>query len=95
MGSHFTTLQPLAANRILAYSGAQQDLCAVKSNSKEEAIKEAEKLNLRGNHFYFVLLGELYTGIDNIKAKQNFQTALSLARTITDKQTIQRKWKDL
>ena len=46
---------------------------------------------LTGNHFYFVLLGELYTGIDNVKAKQNFQQALALAKTITDKQTIQKK----
>ncbi|HEY8784565.1 MAG TPA: sigma-70 family RNA polymerase sigma factor [Mucilaginibacter sp.] len=74
---------PIAAlNRTYALS---------KANSKQEAIAEAEKLNLTGNHFYFALLGELYTGIDNIKAKQNFQKALSLARTITDKQTIQKK----
>jgi predicted RNA polymerase sigma factor len=74
---------PIAAlNRTYALS---------KANGKQEAIREAEKLNLTGNHFYFTLLGELYTGIDNIKAKQNFQKALSLAKTETDKQTIQRK----
>jgi RNA polymerase sigma factor (sigma-70 family) len=74
---------PIAAlNRTFALS---------KANGKQEAIAEAEKLNLTNNHFYFVLLGELYTGIDNTKAKQNFQEALSLARTLTDKQTIQKK----
>ncbi|MES1217056.1 MAG: RNA polymerase subunit sigma, partial [Bacteroidota bacterium] len=52
---------------------------------------EAEKLNLTGNHFYFVLLGELYAGIDNNKANENFQKAFSLAKTMTDKQTIQHK----
>ncbi|QEC68953.1 sigma-70 family RNA polymerase sigma factor [Panacibacter ginsenosidivorans] len=62
-----------------------------KANSKKEAIIEAEKLNLTSNHFYFVLLGELYTGVDNVKAKQNFQQALVLAKTNTDKQTIQKK----
>ncbi len=62
-----------------------------KANGKQEAIIEAEKLNLTGNHFYFALLGELYAGIDNNKAKQNFQKAISLAKTQTDKQTIQRK----
>ncbi len=62
-----------------------------KTNGKQEAIIEAEKLNLTGNHFYFTLLGELYTGIDNNKAKENFQKALSLAKTQTDKHTIQRK----
>jgi RNA polymerase sigma-70 factor (ECF subfamily) len=62
-----------------------------KANGKQEAIIEAEKLNLTDNHFYFTLLGELYTGINNNKAKQNFQKAISLAKTQTDKQTIQRK----
>jgi len=74
---------PIAAlNRTYALS---------KANSKQEAIAEAEKLNLSGNHFYFTLLGELYTDIDNRKAKENFQKALELAKTQTDKQTIQKK----
>ena len=74
---------PIAAlNRTYALS---------KANGKQEAITEAEKLNLADNHFYFTLLGELYTDIDNKKAKQNFQKALSLAKTQTDKQTIQKK----
>ena len=78
---------PIAAlNRTYALS---------KANGKQEAIDEAEKLNLTGNHFYFTLLGELYSGIDNIKAKQNFQKALSLAKTLIDKQTIQKKIKNL
>jgi len=62
-----------------------------KANSKQEAIAEAEKLNLKDNHFYFTLLGELYTGIDNKKSKENFQKAFSLAKTVTDKQTIRTK----
>lgn len=74
---------PIAAlNRTYALS---------KANSKQEAIVEAEKLQLSGNHFYFTLLGELYTGIDNIKAIQHFREALSLAKTETDKHTIQQK----
>lgn len=78
---------PIAAlNRTFALS---------KANGKEAAISEAEKLNLTGNHFYFTLLGELYIGIDNIKAKENFEKAVSLARTITDKQTIQKKIENL
>jgi RNA polymerase sigma-70 factor (ECF subfamily) len=78
---------PIAAlNRTYALS---------KANSKEKAIKEAEKLNLSGNHFYFVLLGELYTGIDNKIAKKNFQKAFELAKTQTDKQTIQKKIEQL
>ncbi len=62
-----------------------------KANGKKEAITEAEKLNLVNNHFYFTLLGELYKDIDNKIAKQNFQKAFSLAKTQTDKQTIQKK----
>jgi RNA polymerase sigma factor (sigma-70 family) len=74
---------PIAAlNRTYALS---------KANGKQVAIAEAEKLNLTDNQFYFALLGELYTDIDNIKAKQNFQKALSLAKTQTDKHIIQKK----
>ena len=62
-----------------------------KANGRKEAIIEAEKLNLTSNHFYFALLGELYTEIDKKKAKENFQKAISLAKTQTDRQTIQRK----
>jgi RNA polymerase sigma-70 factor (ECF subfamily) len=62
-----------------------------KINGKEAAIHEAEKLALHNNHFYLVLLGELYTGIDNKKATQNFQTAASLAKTQTDKKPFKRK----
>ncbi len=66
-----------------------------KVNGKTAAIKEAEKLNLSGSHFYFVLLGELYTGIDNDKAKSNFEKALTIAKTQTDRQTIEKKIKHL
>ena len=62
-----------------------------KANGKHEAIAEAEKLCLTDNHFYFALLGELYTDLDNGKARRNFEQALSLARTQTDKQAIQKK----
>jgi RNA polymerase sigma-70 factor (ECF subfamily) len=62
-----------------------------KANGKEEAIKEAEKLNLTNNHFYYTLLGELYSGIDNQKASLHLQQALALAKTNTDKLTIQKK----
>ena len=62
-----------------------------KANGKAEAIIEAEKLNLADNHFYFTLLGELYKDIDNNKAKQNLQKALTLAKTQIDKQTIKKK----
>jgi len=78
---------PIAAlNRTFALS---------KANGKQEAITEAEKLNLTDNHFYFTLLGELYTDIDNEKARENFQKALSLAKTQTDKQIVRKKLDNL
>lgn len=78
---------PIAAlNRTYALS---------KVKGKQEAILEAERLQLTSNRFYFSLLGELYTGIDKAKAKSNFLRALSLARTQADKQLIQKKIDDL
>ncbi len=71
---------PIAAlNRTYALS---------KANGKEQAITEAEKLNLTGNYLYHSLLGNLYTGVDNTKALQHFQTALLLAKSASDKFTI-------
>lgn len=62
-----------------------------KVKGKAAAIAEAEKLQLSGNHYYFVLLGELYTGIDDDKAKLYLKQALVLAKTVTDKRTIEQK----
>ena len=62
-----------------------------KARGKKIALIEAEKLQLTSNHFYFTLLGELYSEIDNKKAVENFHRALSLAKTDTDKQTIREK----
>ncbi|WP_343588385.1 DUF6596 domain-containing protein [Flavobacterium sp.] len=59
-----------------------------KVKGKEEAIKEAEKLNLTDNHFYYSLLGNLYSGIDIKKALHHFETALGLAKTASDKNII-------
>jgi len=54
-------------------------------------LVEAEKLRLENNHFYFLLLGELYRNIDSKKAKLNFQLAYSLAKTQTEKEGIQER----
>jgi len=62
-----------------------------KARGKKEALIEAEKLQLTSNHFYFVLLAELYKDIDNGKAKFNFQKAYDLAKTQTEKQVIREK----
>jgi RNA polymerase sigma factor (sigma-70 family) len=62
-----------------------------KANSKEEAIIEAEKINLDGNHLYHSLLGELYAGIDDAKAIFHLQKALKLAKSNADKTHISEK----
>lgn len=62
-----------------------------KVSGVEKAIIEAEKLKLLNNQYYFALLGELYENIDNSKANSNWQKALTLARTTTDRQNIQKR----
>ncbi len=61
----------------------------------ESALIEAEKLKLDNNHFYFVLLGELYKTIDKTKAKSHFQKALSLAKTDAERTLIREKMEAL
>ena len=62
-----------------------------KANGKQEAIKEAEKLNLNGNHLYYLLLAGLYESIDNSKALEHLNTAVGFAKTDNDKILIERK----
>lgn len=74
---------PVAAlNRTFALS---------KARGKEPAIREAEKLKLTNNQYYFTLLGELNKDLDNAKARRYFEKALSLAKTKYDKQTLRKK----
>ncbi|SFQ28585.1 RNA polymerase sigma factor [Parafilimonas terrae] len=72
----------IALNRTYALS---------KANSIDEAIAEAEKLQLTHNHLYHTLLGELYKNKNVQKAAFHFSEALQLAKTPEDKQLIQRK----
>ncbi|MGD9556474.1 MAG: RNA polymerase sigma factor [Mangrovibacterium sp.] len=52
------------------------------------ALEEAEKLNLENNHFYFLLLGQLYQDLDDTRAMQNLERALVLAKTDPEKKAI-------
>lgn len=61
-----------------------------KARGKAAGIKEAEKLLLTGNPFYFSLLGNLYTDIDNTTALQHYKSALGLSNAAADKQTIRK-----
>ncbi|WP_254562022.1 RNA polymerase sigma factor [Dyadobacter diqingensis] len=78
---------------ILEYSpiaALNRTFALAKTNGKKEAIIEAEKLDLTDNHFYYSLLGNLYTDVDNKKALVHFETALKLAGSDADKTTINR-----
>jgi RNA polymerase sigma-70 factor (ECF subfamily) len=72
----------VALNRIFAL---------YKVRGPEVALKEAEKIQLDHNHFYFLLLGELYKNINREEAKHNLERAFALAKTGTEKLGIQRK----
>lgn len=76
---------------ILEYSpivALNRTFALAKTNGKAEAIIEAEKLKLTDNPFYFSLLGNLYTEIDNKKARQHFETAMRLTHSNADKVLI-------
>jgi RNA polymerase sigma factor (sigma-70 family) len=82
--NHLLVLQysPVAAlNRTFALS---------KVRGKQVAIVEAEKLKLEGNPHYFSLLGHLYNGIDNNRARVHFETALTLVSSAANRATILR-----
>ncbi|SJZ85228.1 RNA polymerase sigma-70 factor, ECF subfamily [Chitinophaga eiseniae] len=62
-----------------------------KVHGAQAAILEAEKIPLTNNHFYFVLLGELYKDIAPEKAAACLRQALSMARSPVEKQQVLRK----
>ncbi|ULQ54668.1 RNA polymerase sigma factor [Flavihumibacter fluvii] len=83
--NHLLVLEysPIAAlNRTYALS---------KVKGKMAGITAAEELGLVNNPFYFTLLGELYSGIDNETARRHFKKALILANSNANKAIIQKK----
>lgn len=66
-----------------------------KAHGWKEALAEAESLQLTNTHFYYVLLGELYSHTDKNKARENFTMAHTLAKTQTERQGIQHKIDEL
>jgi RNA polymerase sigma-70 factor (ECF subfamily) len=82
-------------NRLLqiAYSPAaalNRTYALYKARGKQDAIIEAEKLKLNDNHLYHVLLGHLYKDADNTLAIAHLQTALNLAKTVSEKNRIKK-----
>lgn len=66
-----------------------------KTHGNDEAIAAAREPDLKNNRFYFMLLGHLYTGIDNQQALFNYGKALTLAKTEADKNLIIKKMSSL
>jgi hypothetical protein len=54
-------------------------------------LQEALLLQPGDNHFYFLLMGELYNNLDDQQALTHYQKAYALAKTQTEKQGIQQK----
>jgi RNA polymerase sigma factor (sigma-70 family) len=87
--NHLLVLEysPMAAlNRTYALS---------KRDGKSIAIIEAEKLNLTENPYYHTLLGDLYSGVDNKKAYQHFETALTLIHSPITQARIRKNMEQL
>ncbi|PJZ41641.1 RNA polymerase subunit sigma [Leptospira kmetyi] len=72
----------VALNRIFAL---------YKVKGENVALKEAENLKLEDNHFYFLLLAELYKKKNPEKSIFHFRKAHSLAKTRTEKKGIEEK----
>jgi len=62
-----------------------------KVKGAKAALAEVKTLQLEDNHFYFVLLGELYQDLDKNKAIANFNKAKNLAKITLEKEIIQQK----
>jgi hypothetical protein len=77
--------------RYTPIAALNRTIALAKVYGKQQAIQEAEKLNLKNNRFYFSLLGELYSGIDNVKAKEHFSVALQMAPTTDEKNVYLQK----
>lgn len=87
--NHLIALEysPVAAmNRAFALS---------KVKGKLAGIEAAEQLNLSGNLFYYMLLGNLYAEIAPMKARGALEKAYDLAKSIPDKAVILKTLADL
>ncbi|MBO9153982.1 RNA polymerase sigma factor [Chitinophaga sp. GCM10012297] len=76
----------VALNRVFAF-------CKV--HGKHKALAEAEALRMENDHFYWLLLGELCSGIDDATAREHFGKAYDLAKTQTEKAVITQKINEL
>ncbi len=59
-----------------------------KVRGSRAALAEAEQLHMEENHFYHLLLGELYRDLDRENSKSSFERAYKLAKTQTEREII-------
>jgi RNA polymerase sigma-70 factor (ECF subfamily) len=83
----YNKLLPIEYSPIAALN---RTFALAKARNKQTAIIEAEKLKLTYNHLYYSLLGYLYTDIDKQQALIHLKTALKLAKSKADKETIRK-----
>jgi RNA polymerase sigma-70 factor (ECF subfamily) len=76
----------VALNRIWAFS---------KVHGIQTAIAEAEKLGLETNHFYLILLAELYKPINSDKTAEYLAKAYHFCKTETEREMIQKQINEL
>ncbi len=60
-------------------------------HGKADALKEALKIDLKGNHLYHSLLAELYPDEEKGKKEEHLKIALKLAKSENDKKLIRKK----
>ncbi|MDO6738287.1 RNA polymerase sigma factor [Wenyingzhuangia sp. 2_MG-2023] len=63
------------------------------ATDKITALKEAIKIDLKGNPLYQALLAELYRGLDNQKERFHLQLAIKLTKNEQEKMLLQEKLK--
>lgn len=74
---------PMAAlSRIYALANVQ---------GSSVALEEALKLNLKDNHFYYVLLADLYKTVDPSQVRSNLLRALTLCKSEREKELLHKK----
>jgi RNA polymerase sigma-70 factor (ECF subfamily) len=76
----------VALNRIWAFSKVYGNL---------SAIKEVEKLDVKANHFYFILLAELNKQIDSNRSIEYLTRAFNLCKTDTEKELINKRIREI
>ena len=62
-----------------------------RAKGPEVAIAAAEQLELKTNHFYYTLLGEMYASINPGKARENYELAIRYAHKVKDQELIRQK----